>query len=106
MGGPVLNSRLVGDIFVDFGLLVLFVRLSERRLSLERARLGSRDAQVDERWHTESEALGHLLEIERVDIVHGLHAVTCVGSHVRLVALLGAQVQEVVLLDQFLQLEI
>ena len=53
----------------------------------------------------ETETVRHFDQVEFLHVVDILHAVTGVGAHVRFVRFLGAQMQEVVLLNQLLQLE-
>ena len=91
-----------GDVLVNLGFLCVLVQLSEGHLALAGAR--RRNAQFDKRRHRKAEALGNRLQVERVYVVHGLHAVAGVGSHVGFVRLLAAHVQKVVLLNQLLQL--
>jgi hypothetical protein len=54
----------------------------------------------------EAKALGHLLEIQLVNVVDGAQAVAGVGVQVRLEGLLGALLQVVVLADELLELRL
>ena len=55
--------------------------------------------QVNHRWNTKTKAVRNFDQIQLFDIVHILHTMTCIGSNVGFVRLLGAQMQKIVLLD-------
>ena len=88
----------------DFGLFVPTL-VAEATLALAGNFLADADADVDVRRRDKPERLADGLQVKGLDVEDVLQRMRLVGTDVGLEGFLGAQVQEIVLRDEFLQLE-
>ena len=104
--GVSLVLKTFANLTVDLRFLIISsVVVSPELLSLARNFLAVPDPDVDVGWNDESEGVAHGFQVQRLNVEDVLEAVRLVGSDISFKCLFCAQIQEIVLLNQFLQLE-